>query len=156
MSYSTLGPPVTVPFGIIAASVEHDPTTQSDGRIGVVTGIERVGVVGSGLMGAGIAEVSARSGLDVIVSEVSEQAAEAGRARITKSLDRAVGRGKLAEADRDAALGRLRFTTELAELADRQLVIEAIAENEQLKTGVFAELDRVLTCLLYTSDAADE
>ncbi len=111
----------------------------------MVTGIERVGVVGSGLMGAGIAEVSARSGLDVVVSEVSEQAAEAGRARITKSLDRAVGRGKLAEADRDAALGRLRFTTELAELADRQLVIEAIAENEQLKTGVFAELDRVLT-----------
>ncbi|GAB2682140.1 3-hydroxybutyryl-CoA dehydrogenase [Saccharopolyspora gloriosae] len=111
----------------------------------MVTGIERVGVVGSGLMGAGIAEVSARSGLDVIVSEVNEDAAEAGRVRITKSLDRAVSRGKLAEAERDATLGRLRFTTSLADLADRQLVIEAIAENEQLKTGVFAELDRVVT-----------
>ncbi|MBK0868649.1 3-hydroxybutyryl-CoA dehydrogenase [Saccharopolyspora sp. HNM0986] len=109
----------------------------------MVTKIERVGVVGSGLMGAGIAEVNARSGLDVLVSEVSEEAVEAGRQRITGSLERAVQRGKLAEADRDAALGRLRFTTSLADFADRQLVVEAIAENEQLKTSVFAELDRV-------------
>ncbi|MFR9729339.1 3-hydroxybutyryl-CoA dehydrogenase [Saccharopolyspora sp. MS10] len=110
-----------------------------------MTGIERVAVVGSGLMGAGIAEVSARSGLDVVVSEVDERAAEAGRARITESLDRAVNRGKLDQAERDAALGRLRFTTSLDDLADRQLVVEAIAENEQLKAGVFAELDRVLS-----------
>jgi len=110
----------------------------------VVTKIERVGVVGSGLMGAGIAEVSARSGLDVLVSEVNAEAAEAGRKRITSSLDRAVQRGKLAEADRDAALANLRFTTDLGEFGDRQIVIEAIAENEQLKTGVFARLDEVL------------
>ena len=110
----------------------------------MVTKIERVGVVGSGLMGAGIAEVSARSGLDVLVSEVNAEAAEAGRKRITSSLDRAVQRGKLAEADRDAALANLRFTTDLGEFGDRQIVIEAIAENEQLKTGVFARLDEVL------------
>lgn len=110
-----------------------------------MTEIERVGVVGSGLMGAGIAEVSARAGLDVIVSEVDDAAAEAGRARIEKSLDRAVRNGKLDEADRDATLGRLRVTTSLADLHDRQLVVEAIAENEQLKTKVFAELDEVVT-----------
>lgn len=114
-------------------------------RNGVVTDIESVGVVGSGLMGAGIAEVSARAGLDVIVSEVSDDAAEAGRARIQKSLDRAVRNGKLAEDDRDAALGRLRFTTSLADLHDRQLVVEAIAENAELKTAVFAQLDEVVT-----------
>jgi 3-hydroxybutyryl-CoA dehydrogenase len=111
----------------------------------VVTEIERVGVVGGGLMGSGIAEVSAKAGLDVVVSEVDEGAAEAGRERITSSLDRAVSKGKLAEADRDAALGRLRFAVGTAELADRQLVIEAIAENADLKTKVFAELDRVVT-----------
>lgn len=111
----------------------------------MVTEIERVGVVGGGLMGSGIAEVSAKAGLDVVVSEVDESAAEAGRKRITSSLDRAVSKGKLAEADRDAALGRLRFAVGTAELADRQLVIEAIAENADLKTKVFAELDRVVT-----------
>lgn len=95
-------------------------------------------------MGSGIAEVSARAGLDVVVSEVSEQAAEAARARIDKSLDRAVGNGKLGEADRDAARGRLRFATSLTAHEDRDLVIEAIAENADLKTSVFAELDKVV------------
>ena len=110
-----------------------------------MTEIERVGVVGAGLMGAGIAEVSIRAGRDVIVSEVSEQAAEAGRARVQKSLDRAVSKDKLSQADRDAALGRLRVTTELGELADRQLVIEAIAEDADLKTQVFSRLDGVVS-----------
>lgn len=110
-----------------------------------MTEIERVGVVGGGLMGAGIAEVGIRAGRDVIVSEVSEQAAEAGRARIQKSLDRAVSKDKLSQADRDAALGRLRVTTELGELTDRQLVIEAIAEDADLKTQVFSRLDGVVS-----------
>lgn len=110
-----------------------------------MTEIERVGVVGAGLMGAGIAEVSIRAGRDVIVSEVDEQAAESGRARIQKSLDRAVSKDKLSQADRDAALTRLRVTTELDELADRQLVIEAIAEDADLKTRVFSRLDAVVT-----------
>ncbi|SDK38073.1 3-hydroxybutyryl-CoA dehydrogenase [Actinopolyspora mzabensis] len=107
--------------------------------------IQRVGVVGGGLMGSGIAEVSVRAGLDVVLSEIDENAAEAARARIRKSMDRAVDNGKLAGEDRDAALGRLRITNQLAEQADRQLVVEAVAENPDIKTGVFAELDRVVT-----------
>jgi 3-hydroxybutyryl-CoA dehydrogenase len=106
--------------------------------------VERVGVVGAGLMGSGIAEVSAKAGLDVLVSEVSADAAEAGRARIEKSLDRAVKKGKLDEAERDAVLGRVRVTTSLDDHADRDLVIEAIAENAELKTSIFAQLDKVL------------
>lgn len=107
-------------------------------------GIERVGVVGCGLMGAGIAEVCARAGLDVMVREVNEAAAEAGRARVVKSLDRGLTAGKLTEDERDAAVGRLGFTTELAELADRQLVVEAVVEDEAMKVGIFQELDRVV------------
>jgi 3-hydroxybutyryl-CoA dehydrogenase len=107
--------------------------------------ISRVGVVGCGLMGSGIAEVNARAGLDVIVTEVSQDALDAGRARIEKSLARAVRNGKLDEAARDDAFGRLRFTTDLGELADRQLVVEAVAENEQVKTDVFTALDKVIT-----------
>lgn len=107
--------------------------------------IERVGVVGCGLMGSGIAEVCARAGLDVVVNEVTQDALDAGRARVEKSLGRAVRNGKLAEADRDAALGRMRFTTDIGDFADRQLVVEAVAENEQIKTDVFTTLDKVVT-----------
>jgi 3-hydroxybutyryl-CoA dehydrogenase len=106
--------------------------------------IERVGVVGCGLMGAGIAEVSARAGLDVVVREIDAGAAEVGLRRLTTSLDRAVRAGKLDEAGRDAALDRVRLTTDVAELADRQLVIEAVVEDEALKTDVFALLDKVV------------
>jgi len=96
-------------------------------------------------MGSGIAEVCARAGLDVVVREVDPAAAEAGRSRIVKSLDRAVRASKLAEADRDSALAHIAFTTDLAELADRQLVVEAVIEDEGLKTEVFTGLDKVLT-----------
>jgi 3-hydroxybutyryl-CoA dehydrogenase len=106
--------------------------------------IERVGVVGCGLMGSGIAEVSARAGLDVIVREIDAGAAEAGLKRLTTSLDRAVRAGKLDEAGRDVTLDRIRLTTDMAELADRQLVIEAVVEDEALKTDVFALLDKVV------------
>ena len=107
--------------------------------------VERIGVVGCGLMGSGIAEVCARAGLDVIVREIDAAAAEAGQKRITASLDRGVRNNKIAEADRDAALGRLQFTTDLADLADRQLVVEAVIEEESLKTEVFRALDKVVT-----------
>ncbi|MCE6998771.1 3-hydroxybutyryl-CoA dehydrogenase [Saccharothrix sp. S26] len=106
--------------------------------------IQRVGVVGSGLMGSGIAEVCARAGLDVLVAEVSPEATEAARGRIASSLGRGVRSGKLSAEDRDAALERLRFTTDLADFADRNLVVEAVAENEQVKTEVFAALDKVV------------
>ncbi|MHA6764502.1 3-hydroxybutyryl-CoA dehydrogenase [Streptacidiphilus sp. PAMC 29251] len=106
--------------------------------------IVRVGVVGCGLMGSGIAEVFARAGLEVKVSEASGEALEIGRTRLTGSLDTAVRRGKLAEADRDGALSRISFTTDLADFADRDLVIEAVAEREDVKTAIFRELDQVV------------
>jgi 3-hydroxybutyryl-CoA dehydrogenase len=106
--------------------------------------IQRVGVVGCGQMGAGIAEVCARAGLEVMVAETTGEALELGRTRLTGSLDRAVLRGKVSEQDRSDALDRLAFTTDLGEFADRQLVIEAVAESEQIKTEVFAALDKVV------------
>ena len=107
-------------------------------------GIARVGVIGCGLMGSGIAEVCARAGLDVTVREVSAEAAEAGRQRLVTSLDRGLAAGKLTEAARDEALGRLSFTTSIDDLSDRQMVIEAVVEDESMKVEIFRELDRVL------------
>ena len=106
---------------------------------------KRIGVVGSGLMGSGIAEVCARAGLNVVVREINAAAAEAGQQRLTKSLDRGVSSNKLTEAERDTALANLTFTTDIDELADRQLVVEAVVEDEALKVGIFKELDRVVT-----------
>ena len=107
--------------------------------------IERAGVVGSGLMGSGIAEVLARAGLDVVVRDISEEAVAAGRGRIEKSLDRGVERGKLSAEERDAAVSRLHYTVDMADFADRQLVIEAASENEDIKKSIFAELDQIVT-----------
>ncbi len=103
--------------------------------------IEKVGIVGCGLMGSGIAEVAAKANFDVVVREVSDVLIEAGRNRIRKSLDRAVEREKLTPADRDAAWNRLRFSTELSDLADRDLVIEAIVEDIEAKKDLFSTLD---------------
>jgi 3-hydroxybutyryl-CoA dehydrogenase len=96
-------------------------------------------------MGSGIAEVCARSGLDVLVREIDLGAVEAGRARVSGSLDRAVKRGKLSADERAATWERLTFTTDLGDFGDRQLVVEAIAENEQAKTEIFSTLDKVVT-----------
>ncbi|WP_250286517.1 MULTISPECIES: 3-hydroxybutyryl-CoA dehydrogenase [unclassified Frankia] len=109
-----------------------------------MSGIQRVGIVGAGLMGSGIAEVSARAGLDVVVTEVSQLALEAGQRRIEKSFERAVRGQKLSEQERDAALSRVRYTTSLDDFIDRDLVVEAIAENEQAKLEVFTALDKVV------------
>jgi 3-hydroxybutyryl-CoA dehydrogenase len=109
-----------------------------------MTEISRVGVVGAGLMGSGIAEVCAKAGLDVLVSEVSEPALAAGRRRIEKSFARAVERGKLGDTDRDAALARLSYTTDLDDFADRDIVVEAVAESESAKVEVFAALDKIV------------
>jgi 3-hydroxybutyryl-CoA dehydrogenase len=108
--------------------------------------VRRVGVVGAGLMGSGIAEICARSGLDVLVRETGPESAHAGRRRVVASLDRGLRSNKLTEADRDGALDRIHFTTDLADMADRDLVIEAVAEDEQIKTEVFTTLDKVVTC----------
>jgi 3-hydroxybutyryl-CoA dehydrogenase len=107
--------------------------------------IQRVGVVGCGLMGSGIAEVCARAGLDVLVNEINEDALSAGRKRVEASLARAVRNGKLASDELEEVRARLRFSSDLADFADRQLVVEAVAENEQIKTEVFATLDKVVT-----------
>ena len=103
--------------------------------------IEKVGVVGCGLMGSGIAEVAAKAGFDVVVREVNDEFLEAGKGRIKKSLDRAVDKGKMEEADRDAAWDRLHFSTEMAALADRDLVIEALVEEMEAKNELFSALD---------------
>jgi 3-hydroxybutyryl-CoA dehydrogenase len=106
--------------------------------------IHRVGVVGCGLMGSGIAEVSARAQLDVVVVENSDETVRAGRRRVETSLGRAVRASKLSPEQEDAALGRLRFTSDYDELADRQLVIEAVVESAAEKESVFATLDDVV------------
>ncbi len=103
--------------------------------------IEKVGVAGCGLMGSGIAEVSAKAGFQVRVLEVNEGAVEAGRGRIAKSLDRAVEKEKLTADERDAILGRIDFTTETEALADRDLVIEAVVEELEAKNRLFRTLD---------------
>ena len=106
--------------------------------------ISRVGIVGAGQMGSGIIEVCAKAGSDVKVWEANEEFLESGRARIEKSLDKAVSRGKLEQSARDEILGRISFTTKLEDFADRELVIEAIVENPEVKASVFSQLDEIV------------
>jgi len=105
--------------------------------------IKTVGVVGCGLMGAGIAEVCARSGYDTVVREVTDEVLEKGMERLRRSIGTAVERGKLSSEERDAALGRLRGSTRLEELANRDLVIEAVVESLDTKRELFRTLDAV-------------
>jgi 3-hydroxybutyryl-CoA dehydrogenase len=106
--------------------------------------ITRVGVVGCGLMGSGIAEVCARAGYGVIVSEVNEALLQKGLGRVQKSLTRAVARGKATQEQADQASARVGGTVSLADLAGCDLVVEAAIENMAVKKEVFAELDDVL------------
>ena len=106
--------------------------------------IAKVGVVGCGTMGSGICEISARAGFDVVFSEVSDDAVKAGRERISRSVERAVERKKLEQADARAMLDRISSTTSLEGLAECDIVIEAIPEHLDLKKSLFAELDGVL------------
>jgi 3-hydroxybutyryl-CoA dehydrogenase len=107
--------------------------------------VSRVGVVGCGLMGSGIAEVSAKAGLDVVVLEMSEAFVAAGKAKVEGSLASAVKRGKLSDDDRDAVLGRITFTADPDALADRELVVEAVPEIEEMKLDLFRTLDKVVS-----------
>lgn len=107
--------------------------------------IERVGVIGGGLMGSGIAEVCARAGSSVVIHEINAEAAEAALGRVQKSLARALERGKLDETERDEILGRIDVSTDLTDQADRQLVVEAATENEDLKKQIFSDLDETVS-----------
>lgn len=106
--------------------------------------IEKVGVLGCGLMGAGIAEVCARAGLETVVREVEESFLDKGLARIHKSLDKAVEKGKLEADQRESTLKRLTGTIDLEELSDSDLIIEAIVENVEAKTETFGTLDTMV------------
>src|SRR5580658_7517590 len=106
--------------------------------------IERVGLVGCGLMGSGIAEVCARAGLAVSVTELDEEALNRGRHRIEQSLKRAAKAGKIDEDEAIALVEGMSFSTDLGTLADCQLVVEAVVEAEAAKVDVFRLLDRVV------------
>ena len=105
--------------------------------------ISKVGVLGAGLMGSGIAEVCAKSGYETVVREVSDELARKGMARIESSLAKAVEREKLAAGDRDAALARLAATTRLEDFAKCDLVVEAVVENLEAKIEIFRALDGI-------------
>jgi 3-hydroxybutyryl-CoA dehydrogenase len=105
--------------------------------------IRKVGVVGLGTMGAGIAQVSLQAGHETVGHELTAELGQRGRATIERYLGRGVEKGRLTAAEKDAALGRFALTTELSDLADCDLVIEAVLEELELKQEVFAELDRV-------------
>jgi 3-hydroxybutyryl-CoA dehydrogenase len=106
--------------------------------------LERIGVVGCGLMGTGIAEATARAGLDVRVVDLDRAIVAAGRDRVARSLARAQSAGKLSEEEVEAALARIEFTTDIGALADRHLVIEAVVEAEAEKMVVFEALDKIV------------
>ncbi len=101
----------------------------------------RVGVLGCGLMGSGIAQVAAQTGHETIVREISAEFNEKGKGRIEKSLDRFVEKGKLTAEDRDATMGRLSFETDLGALEQSDIIIEAVTEDLELKNGMWKELD---------------
>ncbi|GAJ07839.1 unnamed protein product, partial [marine sediment metagenome] len=105
--------------------------------------IKKVGVVGCGTMGSGIAQVSAQAGYQVVVSEINDELLTKGLASIEKVLTRSVEKGKLSQQDKDAALGRIKSTTNTKDFSDCDLVIEAAIENMDLKKKIFAELDEI-------------
>ena len=105
--------------------------------------IKRVGVLGCGLMGSGIAQISAAAGYETLVREVSDELCERGIGGIGKQLGKAVEKGKLAAEDRDATLGRLRGTTNLEDLRDCDIIIEAVVEDLAVKNEMWKTLDAV-------------
>ena len=106
--------------------------------------IKKVGVLGCGLMGSGIAQIAAQAGYETVVREVEQKFLDKGMSGIEKSLGKFVEKGKMKPEDRDAAIGRLKGTTTLDDLADCDIVIEAIIENAQLKKDTYAALDKIV------------
>jgi 3-hydroxybutyryl-CoA dehydrogenase len=110
----------------------------------MTTSISSVGIIGSGIMGSGIAEVAAKAGHTVILRSRKQESADAMVAGLTKSLAKQVDRGKLDEATRDEVLGRVSATSELTDLADCDLVLESVVEDLEVKKALFAELDGIV------------
>ncbi len=106
--------------------------------------ITKVGIVGGGQMGGGIAELCAKAGVDTVVVEISDELVDRSKAGINRSLDKAVERGKLDDTARSEALARLRFTTDLAQLSDRDLVVEAVVEDIDVKRDLFSRIDEIV------------
>ena len=134
-TYEKANSPVVVPDA-------QTPQPNGDGE-GART-IERVGVVGSGTMATGIIEVFAKAGYNVLYVARGQEKVDRVRAGLVRSLDKAVLRGKLTETDRDAALARISGTSKLDDLADRDLVLEAVVEELSIKQALFATLDEIL------------
>jgi 3-hydroxybutyryl-CoA dehydrogenase len=107
--------------------------------------LKKVGVLGCGLMGSGIAEVCARKGLQVVVVEADAAATERARERVLRSIDTAASRGKMSDGERDLALRNLDFTHDWDGFADRDIVIEAISEDPTIKVAAFERLDSTVT-----------
>ena len=121
----------------------------------MATEIQRVGVIGLGTMGAGIAQVCIQAGVETVGREVTEELGERARDRIAHYLGRGVEKGRLTSEERDAALGRLTVTTELTDLEGCDLVIEAVVEELDAKREIFAELDQLLpSAVLATNTSA--
>jgi len=139
----------TAPGGRLT-TVRREPNVEEDVEI------SKVAVVGGGTMGSGIAEVCAKAGLDTIVLEAEAAAAEAAQARIDSSMDKAVARERLSVEDRDATRALLSYTTDIESLDDRDLVIEAIIENEAIKLDLFRRLDEITpaTCVLASNTSS--
>jgi len=105
--------------------------------------IKKIGVVGCGLMGSGITQVCAQSGYQVVVSEINDELLNKGLASISSRLAKDVDKGRLSQQDKDAILSRIKGTTDAGDFSDCDLVIEAAAENMDLKKRIFAELDKI-------------
>jgi len=131
-------------FEGVARCTETPHPAQVSHAKGVAMSIERVGIVGCGLMGSGIAEVCARAGRDVVIREIDPAAARAAQQRIEQSLERGVKRQKLSAEEAATALAHIRFSDDYAEFGDREIVIEAIVESEREKLEVFASLDKAV------------
>ena len=106
--------------------------------------IKRVGILGSGIMGSGIAEVAAKTGHEVVLRSRKQETADAMVASLTKSLAKQVDRGKLSEEDRDATLARVTATDHIGAVADCDLVIESVVEDMDIKKALFTELDGIV------------
>ncbi len=106
--------------------------------------IKKLGVVGAGQMGAGIAQVAATSGLDVVVTDVAQTSLDKGQAAVEKSLGRLVKKEKMSQEEANEALARIQWSLDLTQHQDRQLVVEAVTENEDLKGKIFRDLDALM------------